>query len=147
MMINLTEILRKTMGWCPNASTIRARKIAQFDDMVVNAPDSGGELTHTTARWLNIYRNKILVSSLILTLLAIYLFISYGKTKPDIFMTGMITGLAISLGAGVAEWRRLNKAAAGSPKVSKLLGKMFLLVTFLGLDLELLPCLSSCILP
>lgn len=123
MMINLTEILRKTMGWCPNASTIRARKIAQFDGMVVNAPDSGGELTHTTARWLNIYRNKILVSSLILTLLAIYLFISYGKTKPDIFLTGMITGLAISLGAGVAEWRRLNKAAAGKFKNINIAGK------------------------
>ena len=132
-MTIVIEHIKKLMGWCPNASTIDARKSIPFDDIMVNAPDNGGELTHTTARWLNIYRNKILVSSLILTLLAIYLFISYGKTKPDIFLTGMITGLAMSLGAGVAEWRRLNKAAAGKSKSIKVTGKKNFVGYILGI--------------
>jgi hypothetical protein len=70
-MTIVIEHIKKLMGWCPNASTIEERKSVQFDDMMVNAPDSGGELTHTTARRWNKYRNRILFSSFITTLLAI----------------------------------------------------------------------------
>ncbi len=100
MTINLTEILRKTMGWCPNASTISARKTLQFDDMMVNAPDSGGELTHTTAGWWNKYRNRVLVQSTGTTLLVAYWFISYGISKIDIFLAGLFIGTLV----GVLTW-------------------------------------------
>ncbi len=113
MTINVTEIIRKTMSWCPNASTIEARKSVQFDDLTVNAPDSGGELTHTTARWWNKYRNRILLYSFISTLLAINFFISGGKDNINLFFLGLISGALTSIVTGIAERRRLNKAAAG----------------------------------
>ena len=43
--------IKRLMGWCPNTSTIDARKSVQFDDMIINAPDSGGKLTQIAARW------------------------------------------------------------------------------------------------
>lgn len=113
MTINLMETVRKMMGWCPNASTIEARKSVLFDDLAVNAPDSGGELIYTTAGWLNKYRNRVLMSSLILTLLAFGLFRTAGMYDSDIFLSGVITGLLLSLVAGAVEWHRLNKVAAG----------------------------------
>ncbi|MFU8767510.1 MAG: DUF1673 family protein [Candidatus Methanoperedens sp.] len=113
MIKNVADIIRKTMGWCPNASTIRARKTVQFDDMVVNAPDSGGELTHITAGWWNKYHNRILFSSVIATMLAIYFFTLSGKDNMNLFLAGLIAGVLSSIVFWVFEWRRLNKAAAG----------------------------------
>lgn len=100
------------MGWCPNVGAMEARKAVQFDDLMVSVSGSAGESTRTTpGRW-NKYRNRILLNSLILTLLAIGFFISDGKNRLDVFMMGIISGLVFSLFTGVIEWRRLNKAAA-----------------------------------
>ncbi|MFZ3385388.1 MAG: DUF1673 family protein [Candidatus Methanoperedens sp.] len=115
MTVNIEYILRKMMGWCPNASTIETRKSVQFDDMV-NAPGSDGELTHATARWWNKYHNRILLNAVILTLMAMNYYISYGRYNPDNFLAGIIYGLIVSIFTGITEWRRLNKAAAGEFK-------------------------------
>ena len=113
MTLNVAETVRKMMGWCPNVGAMEARKAMQFDDIVVTASDSDNELPQLTSGWLTKYRNRILLYSLILTLLAFGLFISEGKNRLDVFMTGIISALVISLFTGVTEWRRLNKAAAG----------------------------------
>jgi hypothetical protein len=112
-MTILIEHIKKSMGWCPNASTIETRKSVQFDDMMVNAPDSGGELTHTTARWWNKYRNRILLYSFIFTLLAINFFTLGGKDNINLFFVGLIAGVLSSIVFWVFEWRMLNKVAAG----------------------------------
>lgn len=112
-MTTLVENIRKIMGWCPNVGALEARKAMQFDDIVVTASDSDNELPQLTSGWLTKYRNRILLYSLILTLLAIWLFISEGINRLDVFMTGIISGLVLSLVTGVTEWRKLNKAAAG----------------------------------
>ena len=113
MTMNVMENIRKMMGWCPNASTIETRKIIQFDDIMVNAPDSGGELTLTTAGWWNKWRNRVLFNSFILTVLAITWFNLGGKDNMNLFLSGLITGVFFSIGTGITEWRRLNRAAAG----------------------------------
>ena len=53
--MNSFKKMRLWLGWCPNVSAIEPRKSVQFDDIMVNAPGSGGELTHTTARWWNVH--------------------------------------------------------------------------------------------
>ncbi len=113
MILNFAQTIRKLMGWCPNLGAMEARKAMQFDDIVVNASDSDNELPQLTSRWLNKYRNRIILYSLILTLVAIWLFISEGINRLDVFMTGIISALMFSLVTGVTEWRKLNKAAAG----------------------------------
>jgi hypothetical protein len=105
--------IRKLMGWCPNAGVMEARKAVKFDELMVSVSGSAGEPTRTTPGWWNKYRNRILLNSLILTLLAIGFFISEGKNRLDLFMIGIISGLVFSLFTIVTEWRRLNKAAAG----------------------------------
>ena len=112
-MTIVIEHIKKLMGWCPNASAVKTRKLVQFDDLAVNAPDSDGELTHTTAGWWNKYRNRILYSSFILTLFAIYFFTLSGKENMNLFLAGLIVGVLSSIIFWVFEWRRLNKAAAG----------------------------------
>ena len=112
-MIAVAEHIKRMLGWCPNVGALEARKAMQFDDIVVTASDSDNELPQLTSGWLTKYRNRILLYSLILTLLAIWLFISEGINRLDVFMTGIISALVLSLFTGVTEWRRLNKAAAG----------------------------------
>jgi len=117
LLMNITGKVKRLMGWCPNASTVETRKSVQFDDMMVNAPDSGEELTYATAKWWNKWRNRVLFNSFILTVLAITWFNRWfnsgGKDNMNLFLSGLITGLFFSIGTGIAEWRRLNKAAAG----------------------------------
>jgi hypothetical protein len=112
-MTIVIENIKKLMGWCPNASTIETRKSVQFDDMMVNAPDSGGELTLTTAGWWNKWRNRVLFNSFILTVLAITWFNLGGKDNMNLFLSGLITGVFFSIVTGITEWLRLNRAAAG----------------------------------
>lgn len=113
MIANMVDKVKRMMGWCPNVGAMEARKAMQFDDIVVNASDSDNELPQLTSGWLTKYRNRILLYSLILMLVAIWLFISEGINRLDVFMTGIISGLVLSLFTGVTEWRKLNKAAAG----------------------------------
>ena len=88
MTMNVMETVRKMMGWCPNANALTRRKSVQFDNLTVNAPGSGGELTHTTAGWWKKYRNRILVQSTVVTLLVAY----YGINRIDIFLAGLFIG-------------------------------------------------------
>src|SRR5665648_153596 len=115
-MTTLVENIRKVMGWCPNMNSMNNGKALHFDEMMVNAPDSDNNLKHPTRRWLSKYRNKVLVYSLFFTLWGFHFFVSYGMNKIDIFLIGIITGFAISLGIGVIEWRRFNEIAAGKYK-------------------------------
>lgn len=113
MTINVTENIRKIMGWCPNASAIKARSSVDFDNLTVNAPDVGAGTTYTPLRWWNKYRNRILLNSFIITLLAITFFSLGRKDNMNLFLAGLIAGVLSSIVTGIAEWRRLNKAAAG----------------------------------
>lgn len=122
-MTAFIENIRKMMGWCPNASTTESRKSIMLDDLTANAPDSGGELTHTTARWWNKWRNRVLLNSFFLTLLAITWFNSGGKNNMNLFLSGLITGASISIGAGIAEWRRLNEVAKGKYRRLQVTGR------------------------
>ncbi|MCZ7398693.1 MAG: DUF1673 family protein [Candidatus Methanoperedens sp.] len=111
--MNAFQKLRLWLGWCPNARTIETRKSVQFDDIMVSAPDSSGELTHTIARWWNKWRNRVLLNSFILTLLAVNFFTLAGKDNMNLFFAGLIVGVLFSIISGITEWQRLNKAALG----------------------------------
>jgi len=93
MTMNVTEIIRKTMGWCPNAGSLTGRKSVQFDNLTINAPDSGGEFTQMTTEWWNKQRNRILIGIIGGTLLAIIWFISYGINNMTVFLFGLFTGI------------------------------------------------------
>jgi hypothetical protein len=110
-MIALVENIRKIMGWCPNASATYTKKSLQFNDITVNTPDSKGKITHVGTGWLNKYRNKILLQSLLMIYLAISTFYGYGKVNPDMYLIGVISGLFFHLFNGVDDWHRFNRAA------------------------------------
>ncbi len=112
-MTTFSEYLKKTMGWCHNAGSLTIRKSVQFDNLTVNAPDSGGEFTHTKAGWWNKYRNRVLLNSFISTLLGINLLVLGGKENMNLFFAGLIVGVLFSIISGITEWQRLNKAAMG----------------------------------
>lgn len=116
-MTALIKNIRKVMGWCPNASTIRARKIAQFDDMMVNAPDSGGELTSTTVGWWNKQRNRILIVGIMVTSLAINWFVSYGINNMNIFLVGLFTGITLYILTWARELQSLDGMAGSEASI------------------------------
>ncbi|MDW7728185.1 MAG: DUF1673 family protein [Candidatus Methanoperedens sp.] len=118
MIKNVADIIRKTMGWCPNAGALTIRKSMQFDDLTVNAPGSGGELTQPTAGWWNKYRNRVLIVGIIVTYLAINWFFSYGINNMNIFLVGLFTGIAFGILTWAQGLQSLDRIA-GSEKPIK----------------------------
>ena len=114
MMVNMVDKVKRMMGWCPNASAIKTKEALQFDDLTLNAPDSGGELTCTSAGWWNKYRNRILLNSFIITVITGYFL--WGIYDSESFIRGLLFWLIVTPVTGIFEWYRLNKAATGEFK-------------------------------
>jgi Na+/melibiose symporter-like transporter len=133
-MTAFTENIRKIMGWCPNTSTIEARKSVPFDDPMVNVPGSGGELIHTTAGWWNKYRNLALLVSIGLTILSIKWFISPEINNMDFLLAVLFTGIFFGVLARMPGFDSLNKIASSkSENTLKLSTKRMLVVYILGI--------------
>ena len=113
-MTALIENIRKIMGWCPNATAIVTKRSLQFDDLILNTPDSGGELTCTPAGWWNKYRNRVLLNSFIITAITGYFL--WGIYDLESFIRGLLFWLIVTPVTGIFEWHRLNKAATGEFK-------------------------------
>lgn len=113
--MNITETIRKAMGWCPKANTPAMGKSVQFNGKTVQTPAPGGAGSFPCPgwKWWNRYHNRILLFSFFLTLMAMGWFNAYGRSEPYFFKMGAVSGLLFSLLSGIIEWHRLNKAAAG----------------------------------
>lgn len=120
-MVEFVDRVKKLMGWCPNANTLGARKSVQFDGIMVNAPDSGGELTCTTAGWWNKYRNRILLNSVIISVITGYFL--WGIYDSESFIRGILFWLIITPVTVILEWYRLNKVATGEFKKVHVTGR------------------------
>ena len=107
------ENVKRLMSWCPNTTTVKYKENMSFDAPQMNAPDAGSGSTHAVNGWLNIYRNRVLLISVILTLYAIVCFMNAGIYDLDMFLSGIFGGLLLILVMGAGVWRRFDKAAAG----------------------------------
>ena len=88
MLMGVVDSVKRMMGWCPNASAIKYKESMHFDTPQMNAPDIGEVSTHAVNGWLNKYRNRILLISVILTLFSIVYFITAGNsTSCYLFLT------------------------------------------------------------
>lgn len=114
MMVNMVDKVKRMMGWCPNATAIVTKRSLQFDDLTLNAPDSGGELTCTTAGWWNKYRNRVLLNSFIITAITGYFL--WEIYDLESFIRGLLFWLIVTPVTVIFEWYRLNKAATGEFK-------------------------------
>jgi len=112
-MAEFFNCVKKLMGWCPNASATYTKKSLQFNDLTVNTPDSKGKITHVGTGWLKKYHNKVLLKLLVFMYLAVFSFYGYGKVNPDMYLTGIISGLFFHLFIGVNAWHNFNRTAGG----------------------------------
>ncbi len=128
--MNALQKLRLWLGWCPNAGSLTGRKSVQFDNLTINAPDSGDEFTQMTTEWWNKQRNRILIGIIFGTLLAIVWFISYGIYNKNVFLVGLFAGIA----GNILSWSQgLNSldSIAGSKTPIKTSTKQMLAVYIL----------------
>jgi hypothetical protein len=110
MTTNVAVILRKAMGWCPNAGSMDSRKAVQFHDLVYT-PDKGGKTPHVRARWWNKYHNRVLLEFMLFMYLAVSTFDVYGKVNQDMYFIGAVIGLFFHYLMGVNNWHSFNRAA------------------------------------
>lgn len=99
-MTAFIENIKKMMGWCPNMNSMNNSKTLHFDEVMMNAPDSGGKLTCTSPGWWNKQRNRLLLVGIMVTSYAIHWFVSYGINNRNIFLLGLFTGITF----GILTW-------------------------------------------
>lgn len=103
MTINVTEKIRKMMGWCPNENVLASRKTVQFDDMIVAVPDGSGNIPHKNIGWWSRYQNRVFIISFFIMPLAtigmyaISIFFFYGRFIPEAALIGIILGLIFGI--------------------------------------------------
>lgn len=133
-MTTFAENIRKMMGWCPNASAIKARSSVDFDNLTVNAPDVGAGTTYTPLRWWNKYRNLALLVSIGLTLLSIKWFISQEINDLDFLLAVLFTGILFGILTRLPGFDSLDKIASSkSENTIKLSTKRMLTVYILNI--------------
>ncbi len=117
MTINMTESIKKIMGWCPNANALATKRVMvalPIDEDFAPSEKGKSIQNYSKMGWANIYRNYILLQTVLgvvffgLNVLMIkYLFqVSFNKA---IILNGIMIGIIFSVFAIVYEWKQLNR--------------------------------------
>jgi hypothetical protein len=104
-MMQITEIIRQYLGWCPIAHTLPQRLPVPEHDAIIGAPSQGAGMPAGT-RWLNRYRNRVFLQALFYTFAFIFFvpfFYAVDPTRPMMFF-GIIAGLVIFAATGRRLW-------------------------------------------
>lgn len=132
MTINMTESIRKMMGWCPNASSMK-RVLVTFpaDEEFLQGREGKKETAQIKTGWANTYRNYILLQTVLGVVgfgLAFFIFryLFQMVLNQPVILKGTLIGIIISAFAIFYEWKQLNRI--NQPEVS--LMKNIFLQTF-----------------
>ncbi len=104
---SISEVIRGWLGWCPQAQAVKRMVLIRSDE-AITSPAGGGEHTACSYRWLQRFRNWILVQALLYSaLIAVFLpfIINRGEYLPFL-IAGLVTALLVfGLRAGML-WKQ-----------------------------------------
>jgi hypothetical protein len=116
MTINVTKIIRRTMGWCPNANALATKRVMMA--LPIDAEFAQGEKGKSTKNysemnWANIYRNYVLLQTVLGVAGFGLAFLIFGYLfqmvfNQSIILKGTLIGIIISVFAIFYEWKQLN---------------------------------------
>ncbi len=115
MTINVSDNIRKAMGWCPDANaTKRVLVTLPVDEEILSGGEGKKETAQIKTGWANIYRNYILLQTVLGVVgfgLAFLIFkYSFQMVfNQSIILKGTLIGIIISAFIIVHEWKQLNR--------------------------------------
>jgi hypothetical protein len=140
--IRVSEVIRGWLGWCPNThARVRKTDIRFNDEPMV--PSSGGSFKGQIVRWFGLFRNQVLLYSLVISATGFWMFAGLGGgSSPALFIIGILAGLPLSAVTGIWYLRIFNEVIREGPVVlmnrqDKTSGTL----TGLGLAVSLIPVL------
>jgi len=114
--MNLTETIRKYLGWCPNQRVLKATMAGQPDWQTGDAPGDRGALPHSDPGWYNRYHNQLLIMAVNMTLATTALFFLFGNSE-ELIWKGIFIGISIGISASLVtlwhSWKRYDRIEAG----------------------------------
>jgi len=115
--MHITTIIRRYLGWCPNAHT-RMRTVIIRPDGESIVPAARGSFKDRVAHWLGLFRNQIFLFSLVLSATGFWMFAGLGGLLyPLVFLCGILTALPVSVYVGIWYWRIFNEVLLEGPVV------------------------------
>jgi hypothetical protein len=108
-MMQITEIIKKHLGWCPNAQARVLRVAASEPDEVTGTPSGSGSFQARALGWLGLFRNQVLLLATWFSIVGYLLLVTIGNANGTMFFWGLLAGLLLSAYQGVRFWRSLNE--------------------------------------
>ncbi len=141
--MHLAQTIRKYLGWCPNEfSRINNCTTTQkYDEIAV--PSAGDSVKVRAFHWLGLFRNQILLYSLVISVTGFWMFAGLGGgSSPGLFIIGILAGLPFAVVTGFWFWCIFNEVIREGPVVlmnhhDRISGTL----TVLGIALSFIPVL------
>ncbi len=114
MTMNISENIRKIMGWCPNASALETNRVLITLPEDNEIPGEKIGINPAEMGWANKYRNYVLLMTLTsiagfgLTALLIKYMLGMGFNQV-IILKGILIGIILAMLTLFYEWRQLNR--------------------------------------
>ena len=112
--MQITEIFRSNLGWCPQVRTLTRPLTVLNNEAATSAPSQGTGIPERTES-LNRYRNQVLLWAVLFTLVSVP-FVGYFQTTDLtrlLFSLGMISGLVVFAFFGQWLWNSLEMLEKG----------------------------------
>jgi hypothetical protein len=115
--MHLAQTIRKYLGWCPDAQLQRRSAVIRPDDDLV-IPSAGGSFKDRACHWIGLFRNQILLYSLVISATGFWMFAGLGGgSSPGLFVIGILAGLPLTIVTGIWYLRIFNEVIREGPVV------------------------------
>ncbi|CAG0987632.1 hypothetical protein METP3_02453 [Methanosarcinales archaeon] len=115
MTMNVFENVRKTMGWCPDASVAKKVLVTlPADEEFLSGGKGKNETDQIKTGWANIYRNYILLQTVLGVVgfglaFLIFKYLFQMVFNQSAILKGTLIGIIISAFIIIQEWKQLNR--------------------------------------
>ncbi len=122
MTINMTENIKKIMGWCPNANALATKRVLitlPSDEEFLTDEKRKGGINPVKMGWSNRYRNIALLMTLLsfaflrFFMLFIHEYSDFGEYLQNNLLKGILTGILLAVFISADQWRHLNRINEG----------------------------------
>jgi len=112
MMLKVTGAIRRLMGWCPMAGSVRAEFSVRY--AATAAPGKQDGISPTVPGWWHRHHNQLLVAALVASaaVAALVILVEDAWGYPGVW-TGLIVGVGALLGSLLSCRKRYARVAAG----------------------------------
>ena len=116
MTTRVSEVIRRWLGWCPNAQVQIRGQAKKQNDVTLISPESRSFQSNST-HWYILFRNQTIFLTIGSFLMGLFMFAGLGNgwSYLNLFILGIIAGLPVSMIVGIWYWQIFTEVLHEGP--------------------------------